>query len=150
MCTPRRSTAPPRRTAHPFRLVSRRLPNAYNSSGRDLPSFTRKRTYNPAFMNPEDLEALGLEPGSVVRIASDHAAILGVVEAAPELRRGVVSMSHAFGDAPDRDGDFLKIGSSTGRLVDAARDFDPYSGIPRMSGIPVAIERFEGEIGSSA
>ncbi len=60
------------------------------------------------------------------------------------------SMSHAFGDAPDRDGDLLKSGSSTGRLVDAARDFDPYSGIPRMSGIPVAIERFEGEIGSSA
>jgi anaerobic selenocysteine-containing dehydrogenase len=137
----------------PFRLVSRRLPNAYNSSGRDLPSFTRKRTYNPAFMNPEDLDALGLEPGAVVRIASNHAAILGVVEAEPELRRGVVSMSHAFGDAPDRDGDFMKIGSSTGRLMNAALDYDPYSGIPRMSAIPVVIEPFErddGEVGSPA
>jgi anaerobic selenocysteine-containing dehydrogenase len=127
-------------TTHPFRLVSRRLPNVYNSSGRDLPSFTRKRTYNPAFMNPEDLALLGVEPGEVVRIRSDHGAILGVVEAAPELRRGVISMSHAFGDAPDRDADFLQIGSNTGRLVDAARDFDPYSGIPRMSAIPVAVE----------
>jgi anaerobic selenocysteine-containing dehydrogenase len=134
---------------YPFRLVSRRLPNAYNSSGRDLPSFTRKRTYNPAFMNPEDLEALGLEPGSAVRIASRHAVILGVVEAAPELRRGVVSMSHAFGDAADHDGDFRKIGSSTGRLVDAARDFDPYSGIPRMSAIPVVVEPFEEAVESS-
>jgi anaerobic selenocysteine-containing dehydrogenase len=94
-------------------------------------------------MNPEDLDSLGIEPGVVVRIQSDHAAILGVVESAPELRRGVVSMSHAFGDAPDRDGDLLKIGSSTGRLVSATREFDPYSGIPRMSAIPAKIERFD-------
>ena len=59
-------------------------------------------------------------------------------------------MSHAFGDAPDRDADFMKIGSSTGRLVDAARDYDPYSGIPRMSAIPVAVERVEPGGGDSS
>ena len=128
----------------PFRLVSRRMPNVYNSSGRDIAALTRGRPYNPAFLHPDDLAALGLAEGDTVRIASDHASILGVAEAAPELRRGVLSMSHAFGDAPERDGEFREIGSTTGRLVDGEREYDRFSGIPRMSAIPVSIERAEG------
>jgi anaerobic selenocysteine-containing dehydrogenase len=128
----------------PFRLVSRRMPNVYNSSGRDIAALTRGRAYNPAFLHPDDLAALGVAEGDTVRIASDHASILGVAAAAPELRRGVLSMSHAFGDAPDRDREYREIGSTTGRLVDGARECDPYTGIPRMSAIPVSIERVEG------
>jgi anaerobic selenocysteine-containing dehydrogenase len=127
----------------PFRLVSRRMPNAYNSSGRDIAALTRGTPYNPAFLHPDDLAALGVAPGDTVRIASDHASILGIAEAAPELRRGVLSMSHAFGDAPDRDREYREIGSTTGRLVDGEREYDPYTGIPRMSAIPVSIERAE-------
>ena len=127
----------------PFRLVSRRMPNVYNSSGRDIDALTRGRPYNPAYLHPDDLEALGLTPGDTVRIATDHASILGIAEAAPELRRGVLSMSHAFGDAPERDGEFRAIGSTTGRLVDGEREFDRFTGIPRMSAIPVSIERVE-------
>jgi len=128
----------------PFRLVSRRMPNVYNSSGRDIDALTRGRPYNPAYLHPDDLAALGLAPGDTVRIASDHASILGIAEAAPELRRGVLSMSHAFGDAPERDGEFREIGSTTGRLVDGEREFDRFTGIPRMSAIPVSVERVEG------
>jgi anaerobic selenocysteine-containing dehydrogenase len=128
----------------PFRLVSRRMPNVYNSSGRDIEALTRGRLYNPAYLHPDDLAALGLAPGDTVRIASDHASILGIAEAAPELRRGVLSMSHAFGDAAERDGEFREIGSTTGRLVDGEREFDRFTGIPRMSAIPVSVERAEG------
>jgi anaerobic selenocysteine-containing dehydrogenase len=128
----------------PFRLVSRRMPNVYNSSGRDIDALTRGRPYNPAFLHPDDLAALGVAPGDTVRIASDHASILGVAASAPELRRGVLSMSHAFGDAPERDREYREIGSTTGRLVDSASEYDPYTGIPRMSAIPVSIERVEG------
>jgi anaerobic selenocysteine-containing dehydrogenase len=128
-------------TGRPFRLVSRRMPNAYNSSGRDIDALTRGRPYNPAFLHPDDLAALGVAEGDTVRIASDHASILGVAAAAPELRRGVLSMSHAFGDAPDRDREYREIGSTTGRLVDGEREFDRFTGIPRMSAIPVSIER---------
>ena len=71
-------------------------------------------------------------------------ADVGIAEAAPELRRGVLSMSHAFGDAPERDGEFREIGSTTGRLVDGEREFDRFTGIPRMSAIPVSVERAEG------
>ncbi len=131
----------PEVAGRPYRLVSRRMPNVYNSSGRDIAALHRGRPYNPAYLHPDDIAALGLEEGDTVRIASDRASILGVVAAAPELRRGVLSMAHAFGDAPERDAEHRHIGSTTGRLVDKAREYDPYTGIPRMSAIPVSIER---------
>jgi anaerobic selenocysteine-containing dehydrogenase len=125
---------------YPFRLVSRRVNGVYNSSGRDLPSFMRKATHNPAFMNPDDLAELGIGAGDVVQIRSDHGSILGVVTPEAELRRGVISMTHAFGDAPDRDAEFREIGSTTGRLINCQNRFDPYSGIPRMSSIEVQVK----------
>lgn len=152
-----------RDVARPFQLISRRLPNVYNSSGRDIAGLQKGRTWNPAFLHPADLAELGLAAGDRVEIASDHDAILGIVEAAPELRRGVVSMTHCYGEGPgeepepaddpsrgdaqrsdasqDLDGRLRALGSSTGRLVDNMRDFDPYTGIPRMSAIPVSIRR---------
>jgi anaerobic selenocysteine-containing dehydrogenase len=128
----------------PFRLVSRRLPNVYNSSGHDLPALHRGQRYNPAFLHPKDLEALGVASGEVVTIRSDHGSVLAVVESAAELRRGVISMAHCFGGAPEGDVALFEIGSNTGRLVSVERSHDPYTGIPRMSAIPVAVERFEG------
>jgi anaerobic selenocysteine-containing dehydrogenase len=130
-----------RDTGYRFRLISRRLPNVYNSTGRDTPRLTRKGSHNPAFMHPDDLAALGLAPGEIVEIHSDHAAILGVVDAAPDVRRGVISMAHSFGDAPEHDARVREIGGNTGRLVSVERDFDPHSGMPRMSAIPVNVRR---------
>ncbi|MEZ4333758.1 MAG: molybdopterin-dependent oxidoreductase [Myxococcota bacterium] len=130
-----------REAAFPFRLVSRRLPDVHNSAGRDIPKLVRKYRYNPAFMNPVDLEKLGLAPGDVVEIRSDHASILGVVEPEAGIRCGVVSMPHAFGDVPGTPEDrrVKELGSNTGRLSPVDRDYDPYSGIPRMSAIPVHV-----------
>ena len=130
----------------PFRMISRRLPDVYNSSGRDIPKLVRRHSYNPAFMNPSDLQQLGLATGDVVEITSERASILGVVEAASDVRPGCLSMSHSFGDAPEYDAALRKIGSNTGRLSSVERDYDPYSGIPRMSNIPVQVRRFEGQL----
>ncbi len=138
------------RGGRPFQLISRRLPNVYNSSGRDIEGLQKGRTWNPAFLHPDDLAMLGLAAGDLVEIASDHAAILGIVEPAPELRRGVVSMAHCYGDpaeetasgsGPEAGAQVRALGSSTGRLVDNLRDFDPHTGIPRMSAIPVSLRR---------
>jgi len=127
--------------AFPFQLISRRLPNVYNSSGRDIARLNGRRPYNPAFLHPEDLSMLGIEKGSLVEISSAHGSILGVAEPAPELRRGILSMAHCFGEAPrhGHDADVRTIGSNTGRLIDNEHDFDPHTGIPRMSAIPVAV-----------
>jgi anaerobic selenocysteine-containing dehydrogenase len=135
-----------------FRLVSRRLPDVHNSAGRDIPKLVRKWSYNPAFMNPEDLADHGLEKGDMIEITSSHSSILGIVEPEAGIRRGVISMPHAFGDAPGSpdDKDVRKIGSNTGRLSSVERNCDPYSGIPLMSAIPVNITPAEERISGQA
>ncbi|HSV08780.1 MAG TPA: molybdopterin-dependent oxidoreductase [Candidatus Binatus sp.] len=121
------------------RLISRRMLEVYNSTGDHLPGLRRRYPYNPAFLHPDDLERIGVRPGDVVRIDSDHDFIYGVAEASVDVRPGVVSMAHAHGDAPEHDGEVRTIGSTTGRLVSTDRDFEPISGIPRQSAIPVNV-----------
>ena len=129
-----------------FRLISRRLPDVYNSYGRSIPRLVRKHRHNPAFLHPDDLRELGVAPGDIVEIHSGHDSILGVAEADDGLRRGVVSMTHAFGDlhGPNDETEARQAGSNTGRLIPVDRDFDPYTGIPRMSAVPVEVRRFAG------
>jgi anaerobic selenocysteine-containing dehydrogenase len=121
------------------RLVSRRMLEVYNSTGDGLPGLRRRWPYNPAFLHPDDLLALGVRPGDVIRIESDHDFIYGVAEATDDVLPGVVSMAHARGDDPRRDAEVREIGATTGRLVSTERDFEPISGIPRQSAIPVTI-----------
>lgn len=127
--------------AFSHRLVSRRMHEVYNSSGHDIPVLVRNYRYNPAFMNPKDLETMKLKAGDVVEISSDHASILGVVEEADDVRTGVISMAHAWGDAPEHDEKVRYIGSNTGRLTNVDGRFDPHSGMPLMSAIPVNVRK---------
>jgi len=128
-----------------FRLVSRRMLEVYNSTGDHLPALRRRHAYNPAFMHPDDLTALGVRPGDVVRIDSEHDFIYGVAEATTDVRPGVVSMAHARGGEPERDAEVRTIGSTTNRLVSVARDFEPISGMPRQSAIPVSVRGLRPE-----
>lgn len=125
----------------PLLLISRRAAHVYNSTGRDLPKLYRKGLrYNPAYMHPDDIAELGLENEQEITIESRHGAIAAVVGLDATLRRGLVSMSHAFGDLPAADlADVRRNGSSTGALISVEDDFDRYSGIPRMSAIPVRL-----------
>ena len=52
-------------------------------------------------------------------------------------------MARAWGGAPGKDGDVATIGSNTGRLTSTERDFDPVTGIPLMSAIPVNVRPLE-------
>lgn len=121
------------------RLISRRLRTSYNSSGHDLPGLTRKGSYNAAHMNPSDCLALGVRSGDTVQISSSRASTVAVVEEADDVPPGVVSMAHAWGDVPEEDGSFRTRGSNTSRLVSNLDSVDPWSGIPRMSAVPVAV-----------
>jgi anaerobic selenocysteine-containing dehydrogenase len=134
----------------PLRLISRRLHTRYNSGGHTLPKLTDKDPTNPAFMHPDDMAALGLVSGDVVDISSERATIRGIVEEDVTLLPGLVSMTHSFGDAPDRDGEVRTIGAPTGRLCDVDDAYDPYSGQPIMSNIPVAVRRHEGATATAA
>jgi len=126
-------------TRFSHRLISRRSNELYNSTGDHLPRLKRRHPYNPAFLHPDDLRALGARPGDAIRIDSAHDFIYALAEASSDVRPGAVSMAHARGGAPERDQDFASAGSNTGRLVSCERDFEPVSGIPRQSAIPVRI-----------
>ena len=131
---------PPDKDAEfPFRLISRRLHHVMNTTGRNNPRQMRKQSYNPAYMNPADLAALGLADGDEVRIASRYGEIPGIVEAEAGIRRGVISMSHCFGPDPERPGPVREFGSNVALLSSVEHEVDPYSGIPRMSAIPVRV-----------
>jgi anaerobic selenocysteine-containing dehydrogenase len=124
---------------YPFRLIGRRMNAHYNSAGTTLPRLHAKEPTNPAFMNPADLEELGLDDGDVVEISSAISTILGVVEPDETLRRGLIAMSHNWGDVEEYDEKVREIGSNTGRLTSIDDQYDPYSGQPLMSNIPVAV-----------
>jgi anaerobic selenocysteine-containing dehydrogenase len=129
----------------PLRLLSRRMHDVLNSSWHDNPRQQRPWAYNPAFMNPDDLARIGAGSGDIVEIRSASGSILGVAQAAPDVRRGCVSMSHCWGGNPDQP-DRPESGSSTARLLRNDQDFDPYSGIPLMSGVPVRVSRAAGQL----
>ena len=77
---------------------------------------SQERT-NPAFMHPDDLDGAGhCTSGDVAEISSARATILGVVEADDTIRRGLVAMSHAWGDVDEHDEEVRDIGGNTSRL----------------------------------
>lgn len=128
-----------------FSLVCRRQMNVLNSTGQHIDGQNRGKHFNPAFMHPDDLAALKLQSGDKVEIRSTRASIFGLVEPDKNLRRGLVSMSHCWGGVKSDDAMFAEIGSNTGRLTDVETDFEPYTGMPRMSNIPVKISAVLGE-----
>ena len=58
--------------------------------------------------------------------------------------RGAISMPHAFGGLPEEAHEVARLGSNTGALTPVDRDYDPITGIPRMSAIPVNLRRVRG------
>jgi hypothetical protein len=66
--------------------------------------------------------------------------IVALVDIDDGLRDGSASMAFGFGGARDDDHRQINtVGSSVARLLSTRDYFDPYSGQPRMSSIPVRI-----------
>jgi anaerobic selenocysteine-containing dehydrogenase len=128
---------------YPYRVISRRMRDVLNSCWHENDKLKRQFATNPAFMNPADMADMGLAQGDIVEIESVRASIRGVVEAADDVKRGCLAMTHAWGAAPGEDDDPRVAGANTGRLTAVDQDFDPYTGIPRMSAIPVRLRRVE-------
>ena len=126
-------------TEFPMRLIPRRHPNFMNSSGITLSTLNRGKPYNPAYVHPDTLAALGLQSGAAATVASRHDHIACVVEADETMRRDVISMHHAFGGFPTQDRDYRDHGSNVGRLVPTDAEYDPITGMPRQANIPVRI-----------
>jgi anaerobic selenocysteine-containing dehydrogenase len=115
-------------------LVSRREHAVYNSVGHDLPALRRRRPFNPAYLNPRDAARLGITDGASILIESSVGSLRAIAQLAEDVREGVVSIAHGFAPSDDGSG-----GASTAALVDDEHDYDPISGLPLMSAIPVRV-----------
>jgi anaerobic selenocysteine-containing dehydrogenase len=124
---------------HRFRVTSRRLKSVFNSSGREVESLRGRAGTNYAHIHPDELVALGIADGDTVEVASPRGSIRAVVKASPDVRDGVVSMAHAWGGLPDDPSALAEFGSTTSALVDVDHGYDPFTGMPVMSAIPVAV-----------
>jgi anaerobic selenocysteine-containing dehydrogenase len=129
----RRKTGPD----YPWLLIPRRM-MSMNNSGLRAEGLV-KTGYNPAYMHPDDLTALGLAPGARVEIASRHGSIVGFVEPDPDVKPGVVSIAHGFGGKPGAGHDPRRDGANVNRLTRWDDDPDPYHGMPRMGALPVRV-----------
>jgi anaerobic selenocysteine-containing dehydrogenase len=119
----------------PLLLVSRREHAVYNSVGHRLPALARRRAFNPAYLHPAEAAQLGVQAGDELILESDHGLVRAIAQPADDIRRGVVSMAHCFPSFLD------EAGASAAELIDDARNYDPISGLPRMSAIPVRVRR---------
>ena len=81
----------------------------------------------------------GLKDGDVIEITSAHASIHGVAKSSDRVRRGLISMAHAFGDSEAGKHNVREMGGSTNRLTSEEVDYDPITGQSLQSAIPVRI-----------
>ncbi|MEV7863783.1 molybdopterin-dependent oxidoreductase [Streptomyces hirsutus] len=114
----------------PFRLVVRRTREAVNSLGPGLPWVARRLATNPLGVHPEDLEDMGCLDGAWIEVRSAHGQVRAQAAADPSLRRGVVSLSHAWGD---------QVGADVNALLRADVDHEDVNGMPRMTAVPVSL-----------
>lgn len=117
-------------------LTVRRVKHVYNSSCHDFP---KNPPGNPAFMHPDDISELGFSAGQTIKLQSERASINVMLAADDSLRRGIVSMSHCFGTAPDEAEDIAQLGANVSRLIPVDKDYDPLMGMPRMTGFAVKL-----------
>jgi anaerobic selenocysteine-containing dehydrogenase len=122
-----------------FKMISRRSKGRFNSIGQPLKNLGKKVTTNPAYIHPDDLSEQGIAEGDIIEITSAHASIHGVAKPSDRVRRGLISMAHAFGDADAGKHNVQEMGGSTNRLTSEEVNFDPITGQSLQSAIPVKI-----------
>ncbi len=130
---------------YPLKLLCRRQMNVLNSTGINIEGQLRGKPYNPAYLNPDDAQKLAVSTGDRIQLVGEHASIPAIVDIDYNLRPGTVSMTHCWGNVPELDERCAELGSNTGRLSSVENDYEKYTGMPRMSNIPVRIERLANE-----
>jgi anaerobic selenocysteine-containing dehydrogenase len=130
----------------PFRMIGRRMTAIHNSNWHEDPVQRKRVPHHPAFMNPADMEMLGLTEDQPVEVESARAFISCVAKVDKTVRAGCVSLPHSWGTNPDEKEDPLGAGGNTGRLSFNDRDFDKRTGIPLMSSIPIRVRAKQADV----
>jgi anaerobic selenocysteine-containing dehydrogenase len=107
----------------PLVLISRRPAHRMNSRVMD------PRGGGAALhVSPEDAANAGLKSGSMAIVRSPHGAVKGVVKIDRSLRQGVMNVPHGLVDADNVN------------HLTSGNDVEPFTGMPRYSGLPVSLE----------
>ncbi len=122
-----------------YRMLCRRANHVNNTTRKAATN--KGPAYNPAYLHPDDMHELGVADGDEVAISSPLGSIRAIAQADAHLRRGTVSIAFGHGRAQDPDADPAAVGSSPNRLIPVDEVFDPFTGQPRMTNVPVAIAR---------
>jgi anaerobic selenocysteine-containing dehydrogenase len=133
--------------AHSHVMISRRMNRTMNSIGTQLSGTLKLDPYNPAYMHPSELAALGLAPGDRVEIASEHDRIETFAAADATVRPGVISIAHCWGGLPDEED---APGANTNLLVACDKQVEAINSMPRMSAIPVNVRKLPSKRPSPA
>jgi anaerobic selenocysteine-containing dehydrogenase len=120
---------------YPFRMITRRLVHLMNSQGSEISRSTDRWRHTPVFMNQEDLTALKLEPGDLISLQSAHSSISATADLDNTIKPGVIAAVHCYGDTLSEGQDIEHLNM----LLSNEGDNDKFSGIPRMSDVPVNI-----------
>jgi anaerobic selenocysteine-containing dehydrogenase len=120
-----------------FRLSVRRSRDVMNTTFRDVPAIQKRVPYNPVFVNPQDLQKLGLAEGAPVFIESAHGRIEAVVEGDASMREGVISMFHGFGKMPQAATYYEDGGANINDMVPTGDFVEPINAMPWYSALPV-------------
>jgi anaerobic selenocysteine-containing dehydrogenase len=132
-----------RQRDYPFLLIGRRDKGFVNGTGQDIEKLTRARSYNPAYINPDDMADADIAEGQTVDIRSANGRIEGIATGDLSLRRGVIAMTHAFGQNPADRQDPALFGVNTNQLLSISAEFDSITGMPRMGAVPVRLTKLE-------
>ena len=108
-----------------------------NSAFRDGGATLQRWPQTPAFMNPDDMEALGFAEDDVVEIVSEAGTVTGAVQPDSTMRPGVISMPHQWGGEG--------IGGHTNELVSLDRNLTNINfTCPDSRGFPFALAHAVG------
>jgi formate dehydrogenase len=128
-----------------LKLITRRDPFMHNSWYANLPVMKRgERDRNRLYVHPEDAAERELASGAKARVWNENGALELEIEHDATLMRGVVALTHGWGN---RGGTGMKFAAKTpgvnaNVLLPIGPDsFEPLSSQAFMTGIPVELSR---------
>ncbi|MDX8356399.1 molybdopterin-containing oxidoreductase family protein [Sphingopyxis terrae] len=128
-----------------LKLISLRTRYMHNSWLTNLSRFRHgPNAINPLHMAEADARERRLHEGDVVRLHNEHGEVEAVVHIDPTLRRGVVAMTHGYGQAGN-----LGLSEASGKpgincnvvMPVGPGSFEPISHMSMLSAVPVLVER---------
>jgi formate dehydrogenase len=126
-----------------LKLVTRRDPYMHNSWYANLPALKRgDRDRNFVYVHPDDAADRGLEEGAKVRVENENGAIALEVKLDPGLMRGVVAITHGWGNraTPGMRVAQRTPGENPNVLLPVGPgSFEPLSSQAFMTGVPVEL-----------